>query len=235
MDKLQTLLERVAAFREQGGLLTPSVSHSNKSAFQQCVCVVTAPGLLWEHKEQDSMTSVKWGACGRCWYGIPCDSCVSSILIHVDTGAEEAAGGAALEHSLSFFPALIILNWEALSKIKIKNYFKEKSAKDSRKMCVCGGVLPHFLNPTTIKFYSVCFSYKAKQTKKLGMKAFTDSIDAVRAHKYCMSSLWLSLCFLLTKHNSSIIVSLENMFCLPTQVHSLYSVYLQFVHTVWLR
>lgn len=59
MDKLQTLLERAAAFGEQGGLLTPSVSHSNKSAFQQCVCVVTAPGLLWEHKEQDSMTSVK--------------------------------------------------------------------------------------------------------------------------------------------------------------------------------
>lgn len=181
---------------------------------------------------RSTRTSDKWRACGRCWYDIPCDCCVSSILIHVDTGAEGTAGEAAFEHLLPFFPSLIFLKWEAISKIKIKNDFKEKSAKDSRKM---GVFLPRFLNPTTIKFYSVCFSYKAKQTKKLGKKAFTDSIDAVRAHKYCMSSLWLSLCFLLTKHNSSIIVSLENMFCLLTPVHSLYSVYLQFVHTVWLR
>lgn len=76
------------------------------------------------------------------------------------------------------------------------------------------------------------FTIFALHTKQ--RNAFRDAVDAVRAHKYCMSSLWLSLCFLLTKHNSSIIVSLENMFWLPTRVHPLYSVYLQFVHTVWL-
>lgn len=83
-----------------------------------------------------------------------CDSSVSNILIHVDSGTEGTAGGAALEHLLSFSPSPILLNQEVISKIRIKNYFKEKSGKDSRKT---GGFPPHFLNPTTTKFYSVCF------------------------------------------------------------------------------
>lgn len=167
MDKLQTLLEWAAPSGEQGGLLTSSVCHSKKSPAravqeQKCLCVVTATGCSGSsgcraprHLQSEGLVEdagMKFPA------PVTCDSSVSNVLIHVDTGR------AALELLLSFYPTPILLNQEAISKIRIKNYIKEKSGKDSRKT---GGFPPHFLNSTTTKFYSL-FLVQSKTNKKAG-------------------------------------------------------------------
>lgn len=163
---------------------------------------------------------------------------MSYVLVYLSfcTPRQRGLQGELLLNTYFYsFPAILIfLKQEAVFKIKIINQCKQKSATDTRKSFT---FLPSFpkTNSNHIWLYLLYMQNRKKKKKKsLEKSTFTDSVEAVRTHKYWMSSLWLSLCFLLTKHNSSIILSLENMFCLPTQVHSLYSVYLQFVHTVWL-
>lgn len=98
-----------------------------------------------------------------------CESCASNILIRVDTRAERTAGGAAFEHLLSFSPSLIFLNKEAISKIKTKNFFKEKSGKDSRKM---GGFSASLAKPNNNQILQ-CFLYiQSKTNKKAGKEGF---------------------------------------------------------------
>lgn len=98
-----------------------------------------------------------------------CESCASNILIHVDTGAERTAGGAAFEHLLSFYPCLIFLNKEATSKTKTKNFFKEKSGKDRRKM---GGFSASLPKPNNNQILQCLLYIQSKTNKKAGKEGF---------------------------------------------------------------